>query len=943
MLITLLGIFMTMGDGHAGELELTPQEQQFIAEHPVLRVANEMDWPPFDYYAYGEPKGLAIDFIQLLARKSGLKLEFINGLTWAELLKQFQARKIDVMPVMYRNKQREAYTLFTRAYYRGKLGVLTRKDGAAIEHLSDLVGIRVGIQASHGAISIIQEKIPEIRFIERPSYDTLVKMLGTDRLDAVVGNPLLFSHFAQENQIQNLQLSQFIPMSSIEQAETSFHVGVRPDYPTLHGILDKAIAAVSDAEMKQLVNRWNPSFQADEPDLPLTHPERALLSRMGQLTICVDPAWMPFEQINAQGKHEGIAADFMALIAKRLGVEVNLYPTTTWDESLQAVRERRCDLIPLAMSTPARHAYLKFTTPVLQAPHVVATRGDQLFIEDITQHAGETFTVVQGYALIDGLKRRYPQLRLKEVANIREGLQQVIDGQAMGYIGTTAAIGYIRHQMGMCDIKIAAQLESGYDLSMATRSDLPLLLTIMQKAVDAITPAQMQQIQQKWMAVNLQKVTDYRLILQVAVIFSLLLISIIYWNRRLQREVAKRQEAEKALLQAKSEAERANRAKSEFLAVMSHEIRTPLNVLLGMSDVLQESSLSDQQRSQLGMVHDSGNHLLTLINDILDLSKIEVGAVVLDTAPFQPHALFTQVGEMMGSRAAERDLTFELKLATGLPDWVMGDEGRLRQVLINLLSNAVKFTEVGKVLFDVTFDAAQDHYRMAIEDSGEGISPEHLEHIFDKFTQADASISRRYGGSGLGLAISENLIELMGGGIRVTSQLGRGSRFEIEITLPSTAAPAAEQQEGSVDSTDVTERPFRPLRLLLVDDSKDNQTLIQTYLKQTPWQVDTAMDGLEALQRITSGEVAYDLVLMDIQMPVMDGYTATEKIRAWEKEQGVDPLPVLALSAHALESEQRKSLAVGCDAHLTKPIKKKRLIEVIQKVSMDRARASDSF
>ncbi|MBF0371027.1 MAG: transporter substrate-binding domain-containing protein [Magnetococcales bacterium] len=913
----------------ASELTLTAEEADYISQHPVIRVANEMDWPPFDYNEFGKPKGLAIEFIQLLADQVGLEIRFINGYTWEELLQRFQQGQIDVVPVMYRNAQREAYTLFSRPYYRGKLGVLTHTNGPPIQQLSDLENKRVGIQKSHGAIPIIRKNIPDIQFIEHPGYDTLVKALGTQKLDAIIGNPLLFSHFMKENQIQDLRLAHFIPMTPEEQAKTSFHIGVGLDQPILHRILDKAIAAVSREEMTALEARWSPFHAPSQPTVTLTEEQRALLKRMAPLTFCVDPDWMPYERINEQDVHEGMSADFIELLTKRLGVPMVLHATDSWSETLVAARDHRCDLLPLAQETPERQNYLDFTTPLLHAPYVVATRSDRLFIEDIAQHQGKTFSVVRDYGLIDELRQRYPGIHLLEVKNVHEGLQQVIDGQVLGYIGTTAVVGQVRYQYGLCDIKIAGQLPLGYELRVATRNDIPQLGVLMQYAVDSISPTEIQRIQDKWMAVDVQKVADYRLISQVVGGFIVLLLFFTYWNRRLHREVEKRAQVEQALREAKSQAEAANLAKSEFLAIMSHEIRTPLNVLLGMSDVLKESTLTEQQREQLGMVHQSGDHLLNIINDILDLSKIEIGGVTLESAPFQPGPLFSMIGDMMQSRAQEKGLRFDFEQPDDLPPWVLGDEGRLRQVLINLLGNAIKFTEQGRVSLNVAYQSEGSVFEIRIIDTGVGIAPEHLEQVFDKFTQADASISRRYGGTGLGLAISRNLVELMGGTIAVESDVGQGSIFHLILTLPPAQAPASYREEQSHLGAQMG---LVPLEILLVEDSQDNRTLILTYLKKTPWGITIAIDGQKALERVKAGGI--DLVLMDIQMPVMDGYTATREIRAWEQQEGAPRLPILALSAHALESEKRKSLEAGCDDHLVKPIKKKHLIQAIQEAAM---------
>lgn len=384
--------------------------------------------------------------------------------------------------------------------------------------------------------------------------------------------------------------------------------------------------------------------------------------------------------------------------------------------------------------------------------------------------------------------------------------------------------------------------------------------------------------------------------------------------------------AEEALKEARAHAESANRAKSEFLAIMSHEIRTPLNVLLGMSDILQESSLTDEQRGQLEMVHQAGDHLLTLINDVLDLSRIESGAIGLEVQPFQPAKLLNATGDLLRNKVEEKGLTFRQALSPDLPAWVLGDPVRLRQVVVNLIGNALKFTERGRIDLEVDYLPEGSLFQITVLDTGVGIAPDHMEHIFDKFSQADASISRRYGGAGLGLAISRNLVELMGGKITVESQLDQGSAFKVTLSLAVCEAPTAPPTVAAPSPTPLQDE--QPLRILLVEDSVENQEVIKAYLKQTPWRLEVAMDGEAGVERIKRGDL--DLILMDILMPMMDGYTATRTIRQWEEQEGQPRIPILALSAHALESEKKQSLDAGCDAHLTKPIRKRPLLDAIR-------------
>jgi len=395
-----------------------------------------------------------------------------------------------------------------------------------------------------------------------------------------------------------------------------------------------------------------------------------------------------------------------------------------------------------------------------------------------------------------------------------------------------------------------------------------------------------------------------------------------------------------------------NRAQSEFLANMSHEIRTPLNGVVAIAGVLEKTALNARQAELVGVIRSSGETLERLLSDVLDLSKIETGALAIETEPFHLAETLRGVAALCGPRGEEKGVSLRVEIPPAAEAMVLGDVVRVKQVVTNLVSNAVKFTEQGHVTLRLKAGRIPDAWRIEVEDTGVGFDPAKKSRIFARFQQADGSVTRRYGGSGLGLSICRQLVDLMGGSLDCDSRPGSGSTFTVELPLPR-AEPAAHERQPAFDAdrlevssppaadsqpTPTVEFAERRLRVLLADDHPTNRTVVQVMIAHLEIDLVVVENGLEACEAFEADR--FDVVLMDMQMPVMDGLSAIRRLRLFERRSALSPALMVMLTANAMREHQDQSLQAGADLHLSKPIEAARLFAALQQGAARAAKAA---
>ncbi|WP_372965096.1 ATP-binding protein [Marinobacter sp.] len=592
-------------------------------------------------------------------------------------------------------------------------------------------------------------------------------------------------------------------------------------------VVDRAVVSISQQEHREVRQSW---LQGDMPALEgrnvaLTAKEQEWLAQHPDLKVGLRRDWPPFE-FEADGRAAGLVADLITRLEEKLGTRFKKEIIETRASAEDKLRAGEVDILPGMSRTPRTEQEFLFTRAYVTVPIALAIRDSGRFIGDLRELRDEKVGVVNRQASHDYLLINHPDLDLYPQKTIADGLLALSNGDLDVMVTHIPAVSYTVARLGLSNLRITSITPYQFDLRLAVSKSNPELHRILNKVLGSLPVSEGEAVYNRWIHLDIEQDTDYTVVRRIILIAIVVVLIFLYWNRKLSLEVDERIRSENALRRsedelraAKLEAERlareaetANRAKSEFLANMSHEIRTPMNAVIGYSDLLYNSVTDPQQRNYLNAIRAGSRSLLMLINDILDLSRIEAGKMRLDFAPVSVRRLLSDVRHIFDLRATEQGIALEVSVGAGLPSAMVLDETRLRQVLFNLVGNAIKFTEQGEVKVRVVAklldepdesDAELRYYRLVVtvSDTGIGIAPDQQGRIFDAFEQQEGQSSRRYGGTGLGLAISRKLVEMMGGELTLKSEVGVGSTFK--IVLPKVEATVEEaEDEGSPEESE---------------------------------------------------------------------------------------------------------------------------------------------
>ncbi len=757
--------------------DLTDSERTWLKEHPKIRIGVMDAWPPMNFVdESGTPQGVGVDFIELLNRRLGGVLWLSPG-TFYEGIDRVKNRELDALMDITPTAEHEPFFSFTMPYLTLPHVIVGRKDGPDWNS-RDLAGITVAMERGYYDIRFFQKEYPGVTIKEFDSTSEALDAVSRGEADAYVGNRAVVTYLIEKELIANLRV-----MGRLEKPPVQLTIGVREDWPELVGILDHALASVTHEEVRRIHRKWLEEMEEVKASLNLTPGEQAWLAAHPVLHLGYATDWPPVEYVDNEGRFVGMSADFMGKLSHIMGVTIKPTKYQNWQTTIERIKEGSLDILGSVSCTPQREDALLFSKPYLRFPMVIVTSQAAPYVGAMDELAGKEIAVVNGYASHDILKVRHPELDLLLVDNVASGLNAVIRRRAYGFVGSLAAISHVMGREGISGLKVSGETPYNYKLAVGVRKDQPILAGIIQKAVDTISEEERNAIFKRWISVTYERGFDYGLMWKVLFAATLILLAILYWNRRLAREIGLRQKIEGELVEAKESAESANRVKSAFLASMSHELRTPLNSIIGFTGIILNElagPLNLEQKKQLKMVKGSSRHLLNLINDVLDISKIEAGELVVSREKFSIRNVVNGVAQSLMPLAEQKGLSFSVEIAPEV-DMITSDERRVRQVLINLANNAIKFTEKGAVKIRCVKGDSQMEFE--ITDSGIGIDNDDMDKLFRPFQQLDTGTSRKYEGTGLGLSVCKRILDVLGGTIHVESQIGKGSTFTFTLPL----------------------------------------------------------------------------------------------------------------------------------------------------------------
>ena len=921
------------------EINFTKEELAWIKNNPVVKIGADSNWPPFEFIdSTGKYQGIAFDYLSAITQYTGLQFE-VDASDWYSTITKIKDKKLDMLACVVKTPDRDEYLNFTTPYLNIDVVVVGKKE-LKLNNFDEVKNYKIAVQKGNFVYETLIKRYPNIEFVFATSNKEAFELVSYGKADIFIGNMPVFSYFVGKELLTNLEVKFKADFEKI-----GLSMAVLEEKNILFNIIQKVIPKIVEDEQERINQKWIFDLKEKDDKINFTKDELDYIKENPTIKIAGDSFWPPYSFNDEKGNYVGIIPDLVDEVFKNSNLKIEYIKTNSWSDTINLAKEKKIDLIDSISYSNSRSEYLDFSNKYINAEIVIiANNKETNYVSSFNNITHKNIATVKDYAVIEQINHDFPQIKnIKEYETPLEGLKDLSNSRIDYFILDIPSFEFYSKKYSISNLKIVGPTGYNYKYGFGIiKKGDERLLSIMNKLLDSVSSSKKDEIYRKWVKVEYEQKIDYDLVWKTIALSFFILAIIIYWNRKLKEQIRQKEKIQRELenernniqklnielIKAKEIAENVAKQKSEFLANMSHEIRTPMNSVIGFTEILDKEIKNPIQKEYLNSIKKGGNALLRIINDILDLSKIEAGKLEIKNESLNPTNIFLEIESIFHSKIISKNISFIVDIDKTIPKYIIIDGVRIRQILFNLIGNAIKFTEKGYIKLKVE-NVYKDNIKskvdliFSVEDTGIGIDEKSLNNIFNAFEQQNNQDVAKYGGTGLGLAICTKLVHMMNGEINVKSEKNKGSIFTVILKDIPVSSVEEEVVSKKLLASNIV---FEKSQILVVDDIEENRKLVLASLKDFDIDIIMAQNGQEAVDRLKNVNV--DLILMDLRMPVMNGYEAASIIK---NDERLKKIPLIALTASVMGKDLEKVSKYGFDGYLRKPVILDDLIEELGK------------